>query len=112
MTSPGRGDPCWCAGSSPAPRPRARPCDRNFLLLLNAIPCIVDLVSLKLTSIEWIDHCKMFPLVTSAPVILKMRRICTWSLPGAAIILTIVPPELRLVTGLPHSFEHFALFFL
>jgi hypothetical protein len=33
-------------------------------------------------------------------------RACAWLIPGAAIIMSVVPPAFRPVTGLSHLFEH------
>src|SRR5690349_22154872 len=35
-----------------------------------------------------------------------------WSLAAAIVILTVVPPSLRPLTGLPHALEHFVMFAL
>jgi VanZ family protein len=35
-----------------------------------------------------------------------------WSLAAAIVILTVVPPSFRPVTGLPHALEHFVMFAL
>ncbi len=39
-------------------------------------------------------------------------RLLAWILLAAAVALTIVPPEFRLVTGAPSWLEHFAMFFI
>jgi VanZ family protein len=33
-------------------------------------------------------------------------RACAWLIPSAAILMSVVPPALRPVTGLSHLFEH------
>jgi VanZ family protein len=42
--------------------------------------------------------------------ILKLIRFCAWSLAVVIVILSLVPAQLRPVTGLPHRLEHFATF--
>jgi len=37
-------------------------------------------------------------------------RAAAWSLAGLITILSLVPPNLRPETPLPHDFEHFAIF--
>lgn len=37
-------------------------------------------------------------------------RVAAWSLAGLITILTIVPPDIRPETPLPHNVEHFAIF--
>jgi hypothetical protein len=39
-------------------------------------------------------------------------RTGAWSLIAAIIVLSLVPPSLRPSTGLPHDFEHAAIFML
>jgi VanZ family protein len=38
-------------------------------------------------------------------------RIVAWSLLAAISALSVVPPDLRPATGVPHALEHFAIFF-
>ena len=40
-----------------------------------------------------------------------MARIAAWFLTVAIIVLSVVPPRLRPETDVPHSFEHFSIFF-
>ena len=42
----------------------------------------------------------------------KIIRLVAWVLLATAIVLTVVPAQLRPVTGAPSSVEHFAMFFL
>jgi VanZ family protein len=42
----------------------------------------------------------------------RIFRILAWMLIGAIVILSLVPPSLRPVTGAPHGLEHFAIFAL
>ncbi len=42
----------------------------------------------------------------------KIFRAIAWSLLAAILILSLVPPSLRPVTGAPHGFEHFSIFAL
>jgi len=42
----------------------------------------------------------------------KVWGALAWSLAAAIVILTVVPPSFRPVSGLPHAFEHFAMFAL
>jgi VanZ family protein len=37
-------------------------------------------------------------------------RVLAWSLAGAILVLSVVPPFLRPNTGLPHDMEHFGIF--
>jgi VanZ family protein len=39
-------------------------------------------------------------------------RALAWSLAAAILILSVVPPSARPVTGAPHALEHFAIFAL
>lgn len=39
-----------------------------------------------------------------------MARISAWSLAAAIVILSLVPPQLRPETDLPHELEHFLIF--
>jgi VanZ family protein len=43
---------------------------------------------------------------------LKIMRILAWILAITIIVLTIVPPLLRPITGVPHNFEHFIIFLI
>ena len=47
----------------------------------------------------------------SRPFLVFIRCIA-WSLAVAIVVLSIVPPHLRPETVLPHSLEHFAIFFV
>ena len=38
-------------------------------------------------------------------------RACAWLIASAALVMTIVPPGFRPVTGLPHLLEHLSWFF-
>jgi hypothetical protein len=40
----------------------------------------------------------------------KIARIAAWLLMAAIVILSVVPPSLRLQTSAPHSVEHFTIF--
>jgi VanZ family protein len=40
----------------------------------------------------------------------KPARIAAWALAAAIIVLSLVPPNLRPVTPLPHDVEHFGIF--
>ena len=42
----------------------------------------------------------------------RIFRILAWMLIGAVVILSLVPPTLRPVTGASHDLEHFAIFAL
>jgi VanZ family protein len=42
----------------------------------------------------------------------KIIRVIAWVLLATAIVLTVVPAELRPVSGFPSPVEHFAMFFL
>jgi VanZ family protein len=42
----------------------------------------------------------------------KVIRLVAWVVLTAAVVLTILPAELRPVTGAPSGIEHFAMFFL
>jgi VanZ family protein len=39
-----------------------------------------------------------------------MARISAWSLAAAIVVLSLVPPQLRPETDLPHKLEHFLIF--
>jgi VanZ like family len=39
-------------------------------------------------------------------------RTVAWVLAIAIAVFSVVPPSLRLQTGLPHAFEHFAIFWV
>ena len=41
---------------------------------------------------------------------LVLARIGGWSLAAAIVVLSLVPATLRPETGLPHNFEHFAIY--
>lgn len=41
---------------------------------------------------------------------LKVIRIAAWLLAAAIVVLSLVPPELRPILGVPHVLEHFAIF--
>lgn len=38
-------------------------------------------------------------------------RVVAWTLVGAIIVLSVVPPTIRPQTPLPHTVEHFGIFF-
>jgi hypothetical protein len=42
----------------------------------------------------------------------RLFRMLAWMLMGAIVILSLVPPSLRPMTGAPHDLEHFAIFAL
>ncbi len=42
----------------------------------------------------------------------NLYRASAWTLVVTILILSLVPPSLRPVTGTPHDFEHFAIFAL
>jgi VanZ family protein len=39
-------------------------------------------------------------------------RMAAWAMTSAILIFTLVPPELRPTSGVPHAFEHFVPFLL
>ena len=41
---------------------------------------------------------------------LKATRISAWPLAAAIVVFSLVPPELRPITDVPHDLEHFAIF--
>ena len=41
-----------------------------------------------------------------------LPRVFAWLMASTAIVLTVVPPGSRPLTGLPHATEHFSFFFL
>ncbi len=41
---------------------------------------------------------------------MEKARIAAWSLATFIVILSVVPPGLRPETGVPHSLEHFAIY--
>lgn len=41
---------------------------------------------------------------------MKKARTAAWSLATFIVILSVVPPSLRPETGVPHSLEHFAIY--
>jgi len=41
---------------------------------------------------------------------MKIMRIVAWTLAATITILSILPPDLRPDTGLPHYLEHFAIY--
>ena len=41
---------------------------------------------------------------------LKASQISAWFLATAIVVLSLVPPDFRPVTGVPHALEHFAIF--
>lgn len=43
---------------------------------------------------------------------LRLFRALTWILIALILVLSLVPPSLRPVTGAPHNLEHFAIFAL
>jgi hypothetical protein len=47
-------------------------------------------------------------IVAAPPPVLA--RVIGWSLAAAIVALSVVPATLRPETGLPHNFEHFAIF--
>jgi hypothetical protein len=42
----------------------------------------------------------------------RLSRALAWIVAAAIVVLTVVPAWLRPQTGLPHGFEHFAIFAL
>jgi VanZ family protein len=44
-------------------------------------------------------------------VLKRILRLTAWLLLLAIAVLSLVPPWYRPVTGIPHAFEHFAIFF-
>lgn len=42
--------------------------------------------------------------------LLKVIRIAAWALAAIIVITSVVPPQLRPETGVPHNFEHFLIF--
>ena len=40
----------------------------------------------------------------------RVVRIAAWSLAGAIVVLSLLPPSLRPETGQPHILEHFLIF--
>ena len=51
------------------------------------------------------------PAVTSSSFF-RIAQVLAWALTITIVVLTIVPPFLRPVTGAPHNFEHFVMFLL
>src|SRR5581483_5470031 len=47
---------------------------------------------------------------TLAPMVRTSGRIAGWILVTAIVVLSLVPPNLRPDSGLPHGLEHFAIF--
>lgn len=45
----------------------------------------------------------------SLPII-TIARISAWGLAAAIVVLSLVPPQLRPETDLPHTLEHFSIF--
>jgi VanZ family protein len=45
-----------------------------------------------------------------APILSRLGRIAGWTLVTAIIVLSVVPPNLRPETDLPHALEHFAIY--
>jgi VanZ like protein len=43
-------------------------------------------------------------------LVLRIARNVAWGLAIAIIILSVVPPDLRPETGMPHAIEHIAIF--
>lgn len=43
--------------------------------------------------------------------VIRISRLSAWLLAAAIVILSIVPPQLRPETNLPHNVEHFGIFF-
>ena len=43
-------------------------------------------------------------------LILKVVPIAAWSLAAAIVVLSLVPPNLRPESGIPHELEHFLIF--
>ncbi len=41
---------------------------------------------------------------------LKASQISAWFLATAIVVLSLVPPDFRPVTGVPHALEHFVIF--
>jgi VanZ family protein len=51
-------------------------------------------------------------MTPTTPMIDRISRALAWASAAAIVILSLVPPSLRPVTGAPHSLEHFAIFAL
>jgi VanZ family protein len=51
-------------------------------------------------------------LQKSRPISIIILRGAAWTSLTIIIVLTFVPPTLRPVSGMPHTVEHFAIFFL
>jgi VanZ family protein len=47
-------------------------------------------------------------MIATPPLVLA--RLGGWSLAAAIVVLSLVPATLRPETGLPHGFEHFAIY--
>ena len=47
---------------------------------------------------------------SSRRVIIAICRVAGWSLAGLITIISLVPPNFRPETPLPHNIEHFAIF--
>lgn len=45
-------------------------------------------------------------------IISRVARIVAWFLAGAIVVLSIVSPEMRPQTDVPHNLEHFLIFWL
>jgi len=43
-------------------------------------------------------------------LILKAAPIAAWSLAATIVVLSLVPPDLRPQSGIPHELEHFLMF--
>jgi VanZ family protein len=42
--------------------------------------------------------------------LLQAARIAAWSLAIAIVVLSVIPPDLRPETAVPHNFEHFLIY--
>jgi len=88
-------------------------------------PLIIKIGS-SLSSVSKITHCHRWkgnrlrlpeikepvPLVFEKTrlLILKVVPIAAWSLAAAIVVLSLVPPNLRPQSGIPHELEHFLIF--
>jgi VanZ family protein len=51
-----------------------------------------------------------FLQVSRMKPLLQVVRLIAWSLAVLIVVLSLAPPDMRPGTGVPHNFEHFAIF--
>ena len=49
-------------------------------------------------------------MIEFRPSVLLLARVAAWSLAAAIVALSVLPPDLRPETGIPHNFEHFSIY--